>query len=119
MVKQKGREKKTIFASSYHPLKKNMHYAPYLFSQQSYNILNALQVYDYLYERERDYDSYCLNNPLQYVDRSGQWYEDIDYEWEWNISTNTWTQTDDKGGAHYHYVDIIDDWGRKLGDYEF
>ena len=96
-----------------------MNYAPHIFSQQSYNILNAPQMCGSFYEKEIDFVSYYLNNPLQYVDKSGQWYEDVDYEWEWNITTNTWTQTGDKGGAHYHYVDIVDDWGRKLVDYEF
>jgi len=53
-----------------------MHYAPHFFSQQNYNIQNVFQVCGYLYDKEINSDSYCLNNPLKYTDPSGEtWYE--------------------------------------------
>jgi len=62
---------------------------------------------------------YALNNPLKYKDPTGQWYEDVDYEWNFNITTGDVTKVGDKGGEEKQYINIVDDNGRFYEQYVF
>jgi hypothetical protein len=62
--------------------------------------------------------SYCLNNPLKYVDPSGQRWGRLFDEWDLDICTGIMNKVGNLGGDERHYVNLIDN-GNSLGQYVF
>jgi hypothetical protein len=65
-------------------------------------------VSDFAFTQSYNRYSYALNNPLKYIDPTGE------YEWEVNIATTGIKQTGGRGGEYLHYINIVNGLGKAI-----